>query len=150
MRTTRLERRLRGDSGVTLVETLVVMILLAVVSTMVTRAVIDSHKVVRIIDDQTTGLSDVRVASERLGRDIREARSVVCNPVGTLASVIAAVGGAGPLDALSVFRLIDGLNLVPIDVPIGATADVDTWDDAHRLGVSIPRPPKNDQGRHHE
>ena len=90
MRTTRLERRLRGDSGVTLVETLVVMILLAVVSTMVTRAVIDSHKVVRIIDDQTTGLSDVRVASERLGRDIREARSVVCNPVGTLASVIAA------------------------------------------------------------
>lgn len=67
-----------------------------------------------------------------------------------LASVIAAVGGAGPLDALSVFRLIDGLNLVPIDVPIGATADVDTWDDAHRLGVSIPRPPKNDQGRHHE
>ena len=74
----------------TLVETLIVMILLAIVSTLVTRAVIDSHKVVRIIDDQTTGLSDVRVASERLGRDIREARSVVCNPIGTPAPIAAA------------------------------------------------------------
>lgn len=90
MRRTRLERRLDGDGGVTLVETLVVMILLAIVSTLVTRAVIDSHKVVRIIDDQATGLSDVRVAAERLGRDIREARSVVCNPTGTPAPVAAA------------------------------------------------------------
>lgn len=85
-----LNRRLRGDRGVTLVETLIVMVLLVIVSSLVTRAVIDSHKVVRIVDDQATGLADVRVASERLGRDIREARSVVCNPAGTAAPVATA------------------------------------------------------------
>lgn len=83
-------QRVKGDRGVSLVETLIVMLLLAIVSTLVTRAVIDSHKVVRIVEDQTQGLADVRIASERLGRDIREARSVVCNPVGTLPAVIAA------------------------------------------------------------
>ena len=68
------------DRGVTLVETMIVMVLLTIVSSLVTQAVIDSHKVVRIVEDQTQGLVDVRTASERLGRDIREARSVVCNP----------------------------------------------------------------------
>ena len=74
----------------TLVETLMVMLLLAIVSTLVTRAVLDSHKVVRLVTDQSDGLADVRIASERLGRDIREARSVVCNPAGTPAAVAAA------------------------------------------------------------
>ena len=88
---TRLRRVLaRGDRGVSLVETLVVMVLLTIVSTLVTRAVLDSHQVVRIVEDQTQGLADVRIASERLGRDIRQARSVVCNPVGTPAPVVAA------------------------------------------------------------
>lgn len=79
-----------GDSGVTLVETLVVMVLLTIVSTLVTQAVIDSHKVVRVVEDQTQGLADVRIASERLGRDIREARSVVCNPSGTPVALATA------------------------------------------------------------
>lgn len=78
------------ERGVTLVETLIVMILLAVVSSLVTRAVIDSHQVVRIVEDQTQGLADVRVASERLGRDIREARSVVCNPTGTAPALVTS------------------------------------------------------------
>lgn len=82
--------RARGDRGVTLVETLVVMVLLTIISTVLTRALIDSHKVVRIVEDQTQGLADVRIASERLGRDIRQARSVVCNPIGTPAPVTAA------------------------------------------------------------
>jgi prepilin-type N-terminal cleavage/methylation domain-containing protein len=90
MRSVHMSRRAHGDRGVTLVETLIVMILLAIVSTLVTRAVIDSHKVVRIVDDQTQGLADVRVASERLGRDIREARSVVCNPSGTPPALVTA------------------------------------------------------------
>lgn len=72
-----------AQAGVTLVETLVVMVLLTIVGTLVTSAVVDSHKVVRIVEDQSQGLVDVRVASERLSRDIRQARSVVCNPAGT-------------------------------------------------------------------
>lgn len=90
MRRTFFDRPPGNDRGITLVETLIVMILLAIVSTLVTRAVIDSHQVVRIVEDQTQGLADVRVASERLGRDIREARSVVCNPTGTPAALVTA------------------------------------------------------------
>jgi len=79
-----------GDAGVTLVEILIVMVLLSIVGTLVTRAVVDSHAIVRITDDQTQGLADVRIASERLGRDVREARSVLCNPAGTPAALAAA------------------------------------------------------------
>lgn len=55
-----------------------------------------------------------------------------------LSSALAARIGSGPLTAMPVFRLIDGLNLTPIDVPADATADVDSWDDAHRLGARAP------------
>ena len=85
-------RRIRttDDRGVTLVETLIVLVLVGIIGTITTRAVVDSHKVARITEDQTSGLSDVRIAAERLGRDIRDARSVVCNPTGTPAALAAA------------------------------------------------------------
>lgn len=50
-----------------------------------------------------------------------------------LAAAVAA--RKGPLEGMSVFRLLGGMNLIPIEVPPGATADVDTWDDARRLGA---------------
>jgi molybdopterin-guanine dinucleotide biosynthesis protein A len=55
-----------------------------------------------------------------------------------LASALAARTGSGSLAAMPVFRLIDGLHLTPIDVPVDATADVDSWDDANRLGARAP------------
>jgi prepilin-type N-terminal cleavage/methylation domain-containing protein len=81
---------LRDDRGLSLVEVLVAMVLLTIVGSLVTRAMIDSHKVVRITEDQTQGLADVRIASERLSRDIRDARSVLCNPIGTPPALAAA------------------------------------------------------------
>jgi prepilin-type N-terminal cleavage/methylation domain-containing protein len=86
----RRSRPSREDAGVTLIETLIVMVLLSVVGTLVTRAVIDTHQIVRLTDDQTQGLADVRIASERLGRDVREARSVLCNPAGTPPALAAS------------------------------------------------------------
>jgi prepilin-type N-terminal cleavage/methylation domain-containing protein len=80
---------MKDDRGVTLVETLVAMILIAVVGTIVLRAVIDSNKLVRITNDQSQGLADVRVATERLSRDVRNARSVLCNPTGTPSALLA-------------------------------------------------------------
>ncbi|MEO7348810.1 MAG: NTP transferase domain-containing protein [Terrimesophilobacter sp.] len=53
----------------------------------------------------------------------------------------------GPLGGLPVFRLLDHLNLVDVEVTHDATADVDTWDDAMRLGA---QPPANtNKGTHH-
>ncbi|HRN29078.1 MAG TPA: NTP transferase domain-containing protein [Terrimesophilobacter sp.] len=50
-----------------------------------------------------------------------------------LTAVIAA--HADQLDGLAVQRLVADLELTPITVPGGATADVDTWEDAAALGV---------------
>lgn len=49
------------------------------------------------------------------------------------ASTHSADGG---LEGLSMRRLIGGLSLVPVHVSGGETDDVDTWEDARRLGVS--------------
>lgn len=82
-------RRRPDDRGVTLVETLVAMVLIGVIGSIVLRAVIDSNKLVRVTNDQSQGLSDVKVATERLSRDVRNARSVLCNPTGTPAALLA-------------------------------------------------------------
>ncbi len=44
----------------------------------------------------------------------------------------------GSLDSLPVFALLDGLALSTVAVPVDATADVDTWDDAKRLAATAP------------
>jgi prepilin-type N-terminal cleavage/methylation domain-containing protein len=80
----------RRDAGVTLIELMVVMLLLSVLGTVILTATQGYHRVFRATDDQSQGLADVRVASERLDRDIRDARSVLCNPPGTNAALAAA------------------------------------------------------------
>jgi prepilin-type N-terminal cleavage/methylation domain-containing protein len=67
------------DAGVTLVEVIVTMLLLGIVSTIVTTAVIQANQIVLHTRDETTGLTDVRNVVERLGRDVRDARGVVCD-----------------------------------------------------------------------
>lgn len=62
-----------------------------------------------------------------------------------LASAIASRTAGGPLDGIPVFRLLDGLNLVPVDVPRGSTADVDTWEDAQRLGATVAGEPQQEE-----
>jgi prepilin-type N-terminal cleavage/methylation domain-containing protein len=74
MRPNRADRP--DDAGVTLVELLVTMMLLAFVSGIILTAVINAHKLYRVDDDEARGLADVRVVVERLGRDLRDARGV--------------------------------------------------------------------------
>lgn len=69
----------RADEGLTLVELLVTMMLLAVVSTLVASAVAQTVRVLTQTQDEATGLNDAKVILDRLGRDIREARGVVCD-----------------------------------------------------------------------
>jgi type II secretory pathway pseudopilin PulG len=76
----------------TLAEVLLTMGLLGVLSALVSTALVNSHRLIRVTEDQTAGLQDVRVAAERLTRDVRGARSVLCNPAGT----DPALAGADP------------------------------------------------------
>ena len=55
------------------------MLLLGIVSTIVTTAVIQANQIVLHTRDETTGLTDVRNVVERLGRDVRDSRGVVCD-----------------------------------------------------------------------
>ena len=68
--------RQRSDHGVTLIELLVTVMLLGVVGSIVTTAVIAFHRGVRTVDDESSGLADVRTGAERLSRDVRDARGV--------------------------------------------------------------------------
>lgn len=69
----------RDDSGLTLIEMLVTLILLAVVSSLVVGAVVQSTRILTHTRDEAIGLGDAKVILDRLGRDIREARSAVCD-----------------------------------------------------------------------
>lgn len=68
-----------GDRGVTLVELLVTMILLGVVGTLVTAAVVQAGRSLTHVDDENKGLQDAKVILDRMGRDVRDARGVTCD-----------------------------------------------------------------------
>jgi type II secretory pathway pseudopilin PulG len=71
------------DAGITLVETLVAMVLLGVVGSITTAAVVSSHDVLRVNQDEGQGLQDTQTVIERLGRDIRQARGVDAGATGS-------------------------------------------------------------------
>lgn len=74
-------KRLRGrhDDGMSLIELLVTTILMGVISSLVLTAVIQSQRVLTHDEDENRGLQDSKVIMDRLGRDVREARGVVCD-----------------------------------------------------------------------
>lgn len=78
--TTRLRSAVgTADRGMSLIELLVTMILMAVVGSLVLGAVIQSTRILVRTDDEATGLGDAKVVLDRVGRDIREARSTECD-----------------------------------------------------------------------
>ncbi len=72
-------RASRDERGMTLIEVLVSMSLLGVVSALVIVGVQNAVRVVSHTDDENRGLQDAKVILDRLSRDIRQARGVVCD-----------------------------------------------------------------------
>lgn len=66
------------------------MALMSVIGAIVASGFVGVHRIFRSTEDQAIGLQDVRVASERLSRDVRDARSVLCNPTGTPAALVTS------------------------------------------------------------
>ena len=69
----------RADQGFTLVELLVSIVLLGVLGSLVVSAVVQASRVMVVDDDENRGLQDAKVIFDRLGRDVRESRGVVCD-----------------------------------------------------------------------
>lgn len=72
-------QRARETRGMTLIELLIAMTLLGVVSSLVVVGVREAVRVMTHSDDENRGLQDAKVILDRLSRDIREARGVVCD-----------------------------------------------------------------------
>jgi prepilin-type N-terminal cleavage/methylation domain-containing protein len=64
------------DAGVTLVELLIVMVLMSVIGAITVTAVTNAARSQARISDDAQGLQDVQTVTERLGRDLRQARGV--------------------------------------------------------------------------
>lgn len=82
----------RPEAGMTLIELLVAITLLGVVSSLVLVGVQNSLRTLTLSDDQNRGLQDAKVILDRLSRDIRQARGVVCDAA-------APTAGAAVVDA---------------------------------------------------
>jgi len=69
----------RDESGITLVEVIVTTALIGVVSSLLLAGLRDVIGVMTRADDTNRGLFDAKVVLDRLARDVRQGRSVVCD-----------------------------------------------------------------------
>ena len=75
----RLRACLLSDAGLTLVELMVTIFLLGVVGSISLAAVVRTHKGLVHTEDENKGLQDAKVILERMSKDVRQARGVVCD-----------------------------------------------------------------------
>ena len=95
----RLRRRGQGESGFTLIELLITMILMGVVSTLVVVAVTQAQRIFTHTDDEERGLADAKVVFDRIARDIRESRGVMCDGQSASGGSLNPDGTVPPLDS---------------------------------------------------
>lgn len=74
-----IRERFKSDSGLTLVELSVTIMLIGVVSALLVGGVIQANRVLTRTDDTNRGLFDAKTVMDRLALDIRQARGVVCD-----------------------------------------------------------------------
>ena len=67
---------LEDDAGVSLAELLVAMAMTLVIGSLLATALVGGNKIFRTTRDESVGQTDVRTTIERLGRDVRNARSL--------------------------------------------------------------------------
>lgn len=107
----------------------------------------DMPHIARAVASLTQALEESPEADGSIAVDAENRRQPLAALYRTRALVAALESAAGtaptaapgdPLAGLPMYRLLDQLSLVDVDVPHDATADVDTWDDAVRLGARPP------------
>lgn len=69
-------RRLRDESGVTLVEIAITLAIFSMVSALLMNTLATTSTATAHVDDQNRGLADLQVVTERMSRDLRVARGV--------------------------------------------------------------------------
>lgn len=67
------------ESGISLVEMLVTTSVLGVASALMLGGLQSANRVLSFADDDNRGLFDAKVVLDRIGRDVRQGRSIVCD-----------------------------------------------------------------------
>ncbi|WP_255770390.1 molybdenum cofactor guanylyltransferase [Pseudarthrobacter sulfonivorans] len=89
---------------------------------------------------RTAGPAGERDGVVAVSEDGRRQPLVGLYSTAALQRAVAELAANGDLINGSVRALLASLELKPVAVPAGSTADVDTWDDAATLGVAGPDP----------
>lgn len=87
LQTTNSELDTLGKRGFTLIEIIIVIVILSIVSAITIKFLVDSLRIYTMTVNQKTLFDEGKLALERMGRDIRDARSIT----GTTASSITFV-----------------------------------------------------------
>lgn len=74
------------EAGISLVEMMVAIVLLGILGAIMVQGLIDNNRLGRVAADESQGLADVKTVVERLGRDVRSARSL--NPGATESQLV--------------------------------------------------------------
>lgn len=69
-------RRRRDDRGISIAELVIAMMIFSLVGVMAVSGLSSSTRSIGQVDDEVQGLQDLRVVSERLSRDLRQARGI--------------------------------------------------------------------------
>ncbi|MET3809298.1 molybdenum cofactor guanylyltransferase [Arthrobacter sp. UYEF3] len=97
-----------------------------------------------LLDAMATG-ADGRDGAVAVSADGRKQPLVGLYGTAALRHAVADAARHNALEGGSVFALLASLELCTVPVPPGSTDDVDTWDDASALGVSVPGPVRGDE-----
>jgi type II secretory pathway pseudopilin PulG len=87
------ERAMAGDSGVTFVETVVVMVLAAVIGLVTTTVIVTTFRRTSEMDGRTTALIQTRQALQRTLRDLRSANPLIGLTSDKLEELVVTSGG---------------------------------------------------------
>lgn len=81
-------RRAPDETGLTVIELSVVMMLMSLVAVITYSALGSSSAVVGRVEDEQRGLADVKIVAERLSRDLRAARGVEPSPASNQSTLV--------------------------------------------------------------
>ena len=103
----RRRRRRRDERGVSVTELIIAMAIFSIIGSVALGGLGSSSRTLGQVDDEVQGLQDLRTVTERVARDLRQARGIVATyPAGAVLEGVN-VGGQVASDATKVTIWID-------------------------------------------